>query len=160
VKVEGPESAIRLAKEILTDIVRVDGRSSSMEVMVNLFPDRPGVHITSPAPAALTAEIREHDVTRVVGHVAVRALGSKYKVQFTPPAIDVTLEGPPEIVSVLSESDLSVVVDMGSVAPRPGLYRLRPRVVFNDEDAASKVTVRALSVLEVGARVLREGSPW
>jgi hypothetical protein len=87
-------------------------------------------------------------------------VGSNYKVQFTPPAIDVTLEGPPEIVSALSESDLSAVVDMGRVAPRPGLYRLRPRVVFIDEDVASKVTVRALSVLEVGARVLREGSPW
>jgi len=160
VKVEGSEGAIRLAKEVLTDIVRVDGRSSSMEVMVNLFPDRPGVHILSPAPATLTAEIREHYITRVFGHVAVSAEGSRYKVQLTPPVIDVTLEGPPDVVSALGESDLSVVVDMGRLALKPGVYRLKPRVVFSGEDAASKVTVRALSVLEIGARVLREGSPW
>jgi len=49
---------------------------------------------------------------------------------------------------------------MGRLALKPGVYRLKPRVVFNDEDTAAKVTVRALSVMEIGARVLRENSPW
>jgi len=57
VRVEGVESAVRLAREVLTDVVRIDGRTSSMQVMVTLFPDRLGVHVITEGPTMLTAAI-------------------------------------------------------------------------------------------------------
>lgn len=159
VKVEGPESAVRLAKEVFTDIVRVDGRASPMEVMVNLFPDRAGVRVVPEEPATLSADIRERYVTRVVPGVAVRADGATRKVRLAPETIEVTLEGPPGAVSAIEEKNLSAVVELGRLQLTPGVYRLKPRVVFNPEDLASKVFVRSLSVEEIDVRVLAGHAP-
>jgi YbbR domain-containing protein len=159
VKVEGPESAVRLAKEVLTDIVRVDGRTTSVEVMVDLFPDRAGVRVLKEEPATLQAEIHEAAVTRVVPHVAVRADGGSRTLGFKPDSIEVTLQGPAEVLSQVSAGNLAAVVEIQRLHLTPGTYRIRPHIAFNPEGLASMLSVRSTSVPEIEVRVLPERSP-
>jgi hypothetical protein len=58
VEVEGPESAVRLSREVLTDTVRIAGRAERFDVMVNLYPDRAGVKILHEGMALLTVDIQ------------------------------------------------------------------------------------------------------
>ena len=157
VRVSGPESAMRLAKEVLTDVVRVDGRATPVEMMVNLFPDRMGVRVVSDERATLTADIHEQQVMRVFEGVPVRAEGTTALVRLDPATVDITLEGTPGAFAGVARDDLSVFVDLSRLALKPGGYRLKPRVVFRDVSLASRFSVKRTSVEEISVQVLGAG---
>jgi len=157
VAVEGPETAVRLAREVLTDTIRIDGRTSPFEALVSLFPDRAGVKVAGWESAMMSVDIRERHVTRTFSGVVVTPAGGDAKVRLRPERVDVTLEGPPEALARIEEGSVTAVVDVGGLAARSGEYRIKPRVVFKPEDLAHRVRVRSLSADEVAVRVLRAG---
>jgi len=159
VHVEGPESAVRLARDVLTDVVRIDGRTSPMEVMVNLFPDRPGVHVLSDGPAMLTANIRRRYVSRVLQGVPVRTDDPARATRLAPASIEVTLEGPPDAVSSVSAANVSAVVEVRRLNLRPGSYRLKPRIVFVPEDLSGRVFVQSIKDEEINVKILPQRDP-
>lgn len=151
--VEGPESAVREAREVLSDIVRVDGQGEPLDSIVGLTPDRSGVRVVGGASALVSVDIHERHVTRVLPDVNVIALGASFPVKLSPRSVEVTLEGPPGVLSDIGEDDVSVVVDVAPLATRAGEYRLTPRVVFESEELSRRVLVRKVSVEEVAVRV-------
>ena len=152
--VEGPESVVRQAREVLTDVVRADERTAPFEVLVDLTPDRTGLRLTGAGSAILRVDIHERYVTKLVTGVKVEPSGATFAVRFAPPAIAVTVEGPPAALADLDEGDLAAIVEMAGLPPQPGEYHLKPRIVFRSAGLEGKVTVRHVSSEEISVRVM------
>jgi len=162
VAVAGPESAVRQAREVLTEVVRIDGRSSPLEVVVDLYPDRAGVEIEGVRSAQVRLDIHQRYVTRVMSEVRVLAAGAEgapVHVRLKPSIVTVTVEGPPEAVRDLDTGLVTAVVDVGLLAPRAGEYRIRPRIVIRPDSLAAQLTVRSVSAEEIAVHVVAGRRP-
>src|SRR5262245_46822258 len=76
VKVEGPESSVSAVREVMTEVVRIDGRTTPLERLVALFPDRAGVKINHGTDAVVKINIHERYVMRLFAGMKVLLKGA------------------------------------------------------------------------------------
>lgn len=155
VRVEGPESVVRQAREVLTDVLRVTGRDKPIEAEVGLTPDRSGLVVADESQAVVYVDIHERYVTRVIDDVMVEPSEPNVVARLHPLAVSVTLEGSPGALADLSPGDVAAVVDVAALAPRSGEYRVRPQIVFRKENLVGRVMVKSVSSEEISVRIAR-----
>ncbi len=152
VTVEGPESVVNEAREVLTAIVRIDGRALPFDVAVNLYPDRTGVEVIADSTAVVSIDIHERYARRVLEGVAVTAPGWKEGVRFDPPVVRVTVEGIPSALGDLTAASVAAIVDLVEVPAGRSGVRLRPRAVLRTAELEGRVFIRAIEPEEITVR--------
>lgn len=156
--VEGPESAVKEAREVDTETIRIDGRSQPFEAMVDLYPARPEVKVIGDGKAQVKVDIHERFVTRTLGDVAVTGEGAEMKVRLDPATVEVTLEGTAYDLAGLDAKSLAAVINLAEIPSGHKRARLEPRIVFEHSELEGKVFVRSVSPKTVTVHVVQGSS--
>lgn len=152
VSVEGPESVVKEAHEVLTAVVRIDGRALPFDVAVNLYPDRAGAEVIPDSTAVISIDIHERYARRVLDGVAVTAPGGEGGLRFDPPVVRVTVEGIPSALGDLEPGSVAAIVDVEEVPAGRAGVRLRPRAVLRTAEFEGRVFIRSIEPEEITVR--------
>ena len=149
VTLEGPESAIKEAHGVETDLVRLDGRAQPFDRVVKLFPARTGVRLVAETSAVVSVNIHERYVSRELTDVPVELIGVTSGITLEPASLKIILEGPPGVINAMDPNAIAAVLNAGNEPiGRRGL-QLTPRVVFRVADLEGQVFVKSMSPEQV-----------
>jgi len=153
--VEGPGSVVREVREVLTEVVDIEGARESIEKVVSLVPDRGGVRVVSDGVSRLELTIGELFVTRRFTGIRLEPAEADAgaTAEFRPETIEVTLQGPKEALDAMSVDRIRAVLDLEGMAPRRASYTVRPRIIL--EGIGDDVSVHSVSEPTVDVRISR-----
>ena len=128
VVVVGPESALRDAKEAITDPVSIEKASRPVRESATVGVADPRVRLQEPVNARITVEILPTPVQRAVLRVPVRFrnAGRGLSGQSVPPVVTVLTKGRKELLDELQADAIGAFVDLAGLGP--GRYNLSVRV--------------------------------
>jgi len=142
--IEGPESIVRQAAEVLTQTVDIGGAKEAIETSVMLLPDRAGLLRATPATVRLSLSIRVQQVTKQFDRVPLEPSSpGDGEVRMRPETVDVVLEGPLEALEAVTRERVRAVLDLEGMGPRKASYTVKPRIVL--DGVASEVSVHSIS---------------
>lgn len=130
--IDGPPDEIAKVLYLTTEPVDITGWSASKDVS--------GVAIdTSKLPPDVTVDVQSVTVSiqiqkqssqQQVNSIPIRGVNNKAgtTATFSPTTATVTIEGSQLVVQALTQSDISVVVDLNGAGP--GTYQLQPKVIL------------------------------
>jgi YbbR domain-containing protein len=118
VEVSLAKSEAKGLKKIITEPLNISEARESIEkeialVLTGLEPPRS----ISEKKIHASVSISEKIIKKTMTKVAVRAVNSIYKTTITPPFLRVMLKGPYHLVNGLSESSVSVSIDLRGINP-------------------------------------------
>jgi len=149
VEVAGPESALRLLKEAVTETLSIEGATASIQESVTISVTDPRLRLTTARSVRLTVEIKPAPSERTVPNVPVHlrnvAPGSKARV--VPAVASVFVRGPLNVLSTLQSDSVVAYADLAGLGP--GRYNLPIRVeppqnfeIVRTQPATVSVTIR------------------
>lgn len=153
--IEGPESVVRQAAEVLTQTVDIGGAKESIATNVALLPDRGGLLRARPASVRLNVSIRVQQVTRRFDRVPLEPSGPRDgdRVRIRPETLDVVLEGPLEALDAITRERVRALLDLEGMGPRVASYTVKPRIVL--DGVGSEVTVHSISQTTIDVTIGR-----
>ena len=123
----GPETILDPIEEILTKPIHIKGLSASLkkEIAVDL-PEN--IEIVAHSGIILAeVVIEEKIVTKKITDITVMGKGTTYEYSIKPPAIDIEVKGPENIIEkLLKETGVKVYVDLKGL--NPGVYIRRATI--------------------------------
>ena len=124
VDVIGPESAVKLVTEVLTEPVSVAGARTHVKQTVILGLLDPALRLKTARSAIVTVQILPAPLERTLRNqpVHLRNLGPNLQAQAVPPAVDLTLRGNRDALGGMGADDLSAFIDLAGLGP--GQYSL------------------------------------
>lgn len=155
VEIEGPETKIAGVSRLRTDPIQLDGRTEPFVLRVAAVPDSPDVRVRDPRPITVRAHVDVAPVEASFDDVPVTFSGQTYAASAVPPALRVTIAGPPALVGRIRPSQIRAVADLTGLEPRalPHAVPVRIDVLDLSLSELARVTVRALSRSKVEVRL-------
>ena len=125
----GPEKRLHPIEKVLTKSVDINGASESFKKEITL--DLPeGVDIVFPSEV-IHAEIflKEKFAIKKFSNIPVKGKNTKYLYSITPPAINIEIKGPANIIEKLkAKEEINVYVDLKGL--KPGVYVRRAAITL------------------------------
>jgi YbbR domain-containing protein len=124
VRVTGPESVVQKGTEILTEPIYIDHLSASQlyPVPVSMRQEIDGTKVKCDKTVRVYVAIEKKMETIVLGRVPIRFLAPpdhKYTAKILDEAyLDLTVKGPPEVLSDFTEKDIFLFIDISGLEPR------------------------------------------
>lgn len=114
VEIVGPESALALAKQAVTEPISVAGATRTITEAATIGVADPSVRLRVPHSALVTIEIAAIPIERAFERVVVqqRNLGGGYSARLVPATVTLLVRGPKERVATLDAASLGVHVDL------------------------------------------------
>jgi len=160
VVVEGPASVLRGVTRISTDALPLADRVRTFSESVWAVPDRPMVRVVSPSERIEVRVIVDRapvDLTFEGVTVALRGGGPAAFAD--PPAVRVTISGPPALVERLDRSHLRVLAEVsGSAPPRGARLPCRGALIDLAPDEMARLRVKAVEPAAVTLRLKPGGN--
>lgn len=119
VEVSGPESALKLVQEAVTEAVSVEGASAAVTGTVTVSVADARLRLVTAQSAHAWVEIRPTPWERAVADVPVQirnALSPK-RARAAPAVAQVWIRGPKDVVSTVGADSLVVFVDLAGLGP-------------------------------------------
>lgn len=150
VLVEGPASEVGTLTHVGTDPVGLGGRVRRFIESVSAVPDRPHVRVVEPQPLEVRVEIDEAPVERRIEGVPVVPSDASGPTAFRPPAVEVVLSGPPELLERLVRSQLRAIAEVERDAGGSSTRRATVTAELDlPADQLARVSVRAVKPQQV-----------
>jgi len=142
----GPESRLKPGTEAVTELVRIEGASMSVNAVVNVAVEDSQLHLRAPQTARVTVVIERAPIERVVENrpVQFRNLARGRRAEAVPATVSISLRGTVEAVESLEPSTLVPYVDVAGRGP--GRYNLQVRVDLGREFVINAITPPTVAV--------------
>ncbi|MCA9833738.1 MAG: hypothetical protein KC435_07335 [Thermomicrobiales bacterium] len=160
ITVEGSEEALAGLLFVNTEPVDVTGASQSVSQKVSLVGLPEGVTVIDPIDGQVEVRVAIQDSSateQTLSGLPVTAINvpDGYLVTIVPESVDVTLQGSTTVLSQMTEEDISVIVDVGSL--ETGTYELTPVVALPDNGVTNRGVTPG--TIEVTLSLLPGGTP-
>jgi len=119
--IQGPEKTLAPLQKIFTKPIDLNGVTESIKKEITL--DLPEDLIAVPPSGVITGEIliKEKIVTRQFSNIPVAGKASQFTYSITPPAINIDVKGPANILNkIRTEKGLKPFIDISGL--KPGVY--------------------------------------
>lgn len=126
----GPEEPVSDVSRLLTEPIRLDGRTSSFSKRVEAIPETPEVRILNAQEHEVRVEIDEAPVEAVFEEIPVVLAGQVFEAETGPTLVTVTLSGPPSLLARIEPGQLRAVADVSELKPRRNRYEVTTRLEF------------------------------
>ena len=142
----GPESRLKPGTEAVTESVRIDGASMSVNAVVNVAVEDSQLHLREPQTARVTVVIERAPIARVFDSrpVQFRNLARGRRAEAVPPTVTIALRGTAEAFKGLEAVRLVPYVDVAGQGP--GRYNLQVRVDVGREFVINAITPPSIAV--------------
>jgi YbbR domain-containing protein len=119
VEVAGPESALKLVREALTEAVSVQGASAPIEETVTIAVADARLRLVTAQRARASVEIKPIPLERTLTDVPVliRNAAPPRRARVTPSTARVLVRGPKDVVSELGADSVVLFVDVAGLGP-------------------------------------------
>jgi YbbR domain-containing protein len=124
VEVVGPESALRVLQQAVTEPVTLDGAKAPVVENVTIGLPDSSARLRVPRTARVTVGIAPVRSERTITGVPVRLenLRAGLAARATPTSVNVTVRGPDDVLQALTTDDLHAATDLSGLGP--GRYTL------------------------------------
>jgi len=144
--VEGPAAQVADLEVLRTSPIGLDGRSAPFVAHVGVVLDRPLVRITDPRPLEVRVVVDALAIERKFDDLPVRVTGASGPASVVPATLDVTLSGPPSVLSQLDRSRVFPVADAAGLRPGAGPQAVDVRIVFENIPAGDRTRILVKSI--------------
>ncbi len=162
VVVKGPAGVLaNLPGTFFTAPITLSDKTSSFEVTVPVELPDSRLTVVTGRTVTVTVGIDTQTITRQFDHIPVEFIGSKTELEYHSATMEVTVlvTGPQPLLNQLSENDLSVLVDVSSLAAGDSA-QLAPAASISAGDTVVTTSVLpALIDVEASALATAEPSP-
>jgi YbbR domain-containing protein len=125
VEIEGPQSLVDKIDRVLTETVRVDGKSADFQTSVEIEIPQDSFQVKNPGPIELSVVIGEKRLQRRFANMPVRWLDKSATGRLLTKTVQIEVSGPKSAVEALRADDLHVEIkttglppDVSSVTPQ------------------------------------------
>jgi YbbR domain-containing protein len=125
VEIEGPQSLVDKIERVLTETVRVDGKSADFQTSVEIEIPQDSFQVKNPGPIELSVVIGEKRLQRRFANIPVRWLDKSATGRLLTKTVQIEVSGPKSAVEALRADDLRVEIkttglppDVSSVTPQ------------------------------------------
>lgn len=123
VTVSGPRSALDTLESVPTEPIDLDGRTETFQTDVRLRPTDRSVTNRGPSTVTVRVPIQAETKRRQFTDLPVEIVNTTRPAELSQTTVDVTVEGPRELVDELDASSLHGSIDLGDGGDQPpGTY--------------------------------------
>ncbi|MFQ5701501.1 MAG: YbbR-like domain-containing protein [Acidobacteriota bacterium] len=154
--IDGPESLVRRAEEVFTEVVNIDGATAPTERVVGIIPDRAGVRVIGEAATILRIDIQEKRVTRTFRNIPLQPnlpKGADLRIEFKPKSVDVVLRGTKKALDDVDATRIRAFLDLEGMGPRRAAYTVQPRIVLDQDDQDAGISIRAVKQTTIRVKI-------
>jgi YbbR domain-containing protein len=142
----GPESRLKTGTEAVTERVRIDGATASVNAVVNVAVEDSQLHLREPQTARVTVVIERAPIERVYQNrgVQFRNLARGRRAEAAPATVAIALRGTADAFKALDPGRIVPYVDVAGQGP--GRYNLQVRVDLGREFVVAAITPPTIAV--------------
>lgn len=129
IEVSGPRSAIEPLRAIPTEPIDLDGRTETFDTEVRLRPTDRAITYHGPSRVSVHIPIEAQTVRRKFDELPVTVVNTTRPTSLSQQTVDLTVEGPRQVVEQLEADTLHGSIDMSGADERPaGTYEKKVQV--------------------------------
>jgi YbbR domain-containing protein len=141
VEVSGPRSAVTPLQSVPTEPIDLDGRTETFQTQVRLRPIDPSVTYQNSGRITVRVPIRAETIRRQFDDLPVEIVNTTRPTSLSQSTVDLTVEGPRELVNELEANTLHGSIDMSGVSDKPAGTYEKEIQVRNLPDGVSAIQV-------------------
>ena len=152
----GAASELEAIEFLETERIVLNGQRESFILSVAPLLPTSTLRIKGEGRVEVEVQISETLIRRTFSDVPITLRNTRYRTQFNPSSIQVTLVGPASILRTIQPDNILALLDVASLAPRAEDYHMAPEIRLRPPSLREKINVDSFSQNQIDVKVYNQ----